>query len=338
LRRWLNMIKQESRDVERKEVAILKILKDSREPIGATSIAYRLKDYGIDLTERAVRYHLKIMDERGLTHLVGRRHGRLITESGINELDSALVGNRVGSAMTNIEMLICQTSLELEKLRGEVPVNISLFPEEKFSRGLEIMRSFSSTPLCSSDMVFVAASGEKLGDFVIPEGRVGFATLSNVTISAVLFKAGILLDFRFAGVLQVRNYSCHRFIDLIEYTGSSLNPYEVFLSCKMTHVNGVAGDGNGKILASFCELPAFTLPKVEAITRRLEKVGIRSVTRLGGINEPLCEIAVGTGRFGMILADGLNLVAAAVEAGIEVENHASCSLLEFNRMRSLCDI
>jgi repressor of nif and glnA expression len=332
------MIKQESPDIERKEVAILKILKDSPEPIGATLIAHRLKDYGIDLTERTVRYYLKIMDERGLTYLVGRRQGRLITESGVDELDSALVENRVGSAMTNIEILICQASFELDKYSGEVPVNISLFPADKLSQGLELMRSFCNTPLCSSNLVFIAKKGEKIGDFVIPEGKVGFVTLSDVTISAVLFKAGIPLDFRFAGVLQIRNNICHRFIDLIEYTGSSLNPYEVFISCKMTHIKGISRDGNGKILASFCELPAFTFPKVEAITKKLEKMGIKIVAKLGRINEPLCEIPVSTGKFGMILSDGINLVGPAVEAGIDVENHASCSLIELTRMRSLCDI
>lgn len=332
------MIKQENPDVERKEVAILKILKDSPEPIGATLIAHRLKDYGIDLTERTVRYYLKIMDERGLTHLVGRRQGRLITESGIDELDSSLVENRVGSAMTNIEILICQASLELDKFSGEVPVNISLFPVEKVAQGLQLMRSFCNTPLCSSNLVFIANKGEKIGDFVIPEGKVGFITLSDVTISAVLFKAGIPLDFRFAGVLQIRNNICHRFIDLIEYTGSSLNPYEVFISCKMTHIKGISRDGNGKILASFCELPAFTYPKVEAITKKLEKMGVKIVAKLGRINEPLCEIPVSTGKFGMILSDGINMVAAAVEGGIEIENHAGCDLFEFTKMRSLSDI
>jgi repressor of nif and glnA expression len=332
------MIKQESRDVERKEVAILKILKDSPEPVGSRFIAHRLKDYGIDLTERAVRYHLEILDERGLTHLVSHRRGRLVTRSGINELDSALVGDRTGSAMTNIEMLICQTSFEPEKLSGEVPINISLFPADKFSQALEAMRSFCNTQVCASNLVFVAGKGEKLGDFKIPEGKVGFATLSDVIISAVLLKAGIPLGFRFAGVLQIRNHDYHRFVDLIEYTGSSLNPYEVFLSIKMTSVSGIPRDGNGKILASFCELPAFALPRVEGVIKKLERMGIKSVARLGRVSESLCETPVGTGKFGMILTDGLNLVAAAAEAGIEVENHAGCGMFDFTRMRALSNI
>jgi len=40
------------------------------------------------LGEIAVRYHLKLMDERGLTRLVGRE-GQLLTEQGEEELKSA---------------------------------------------------------------------------------------------------------------------------------------------------------------------------------------------------------------------------------------------------------
>ena len=71
------MIGFETQEVERKVISILRALSDSREPLGARIIACRLKDFGIELGERAVRYHLKMMDERGLTQLVGRE-GRVI--------------------------------------------------------------------------------------------------------------------------------------------------------------------------------------------------------------------------------------------------------------------
>ena len=329
------MIGQETRDVERKVIAILKVLRDSSEPLGSRHIANQLNDWGINLTERAVRYHLQLMDERGLTHLVSQRHGRLVTQLGINELDYALVGDRVGSAMTNIEMLTCQTSFEPEKRTGEIPVNVSLFPADKFSQALEIMKAVYSTKICSSDLVVVVGEGEKLGDMKIPVGKVGFATLSNITVYAVLLKAGIPLDFRFAGVLQIRNHDCLRFVDLIEYTGSSLNPYEIFIASKMTAVSGIYREGNGKILASFCDLPAFALPKVEAVLKGLERTGINSVAKRGRISEPLCETPVGVGKFGIVLTDGLNLVAAAAEAGIEAENHAGSGTIDFVKMQTI---
>ena len=61
----------ETQDVERKEIAILKILSESGDPLGARVIAHHLKDYGFELGERAVRYHLKIVDmEIGLLTLL----------------------------------------------------------------------------------------------------------------------------------------------------------------------------------------------------------------------------------------------------------------------------
>ena len=73
------------------------------------------------------------MDERGLTRTVGR-DGRLITESGIEELRSALVRDKVGFAISRIELLAFRTSFDWEKRTGSIPVNISFFPKEKFTR------------------------------------------------------------------------------------------------------------------------------------------------------------------------------------------------------------
>ena len=117
----------QSQGVERKELTIMRILSDSREPLGARIIAHQLKDYGLELGERAVRYHLKIMDERGLTELVGRRDGRVLTEKGIEEMNSAMVKDKVGFTISKIETLSFRTSFDCEKRQGLVPVNISFF-------------------------------------------------------------------------------------------------------------------------------------------------------------------------------------------------------------------
>ena len=69
------MIGQETRDVERKITAILKILSESPLPLGSRIISRLLEEQGIYLGERAVRYHLKIMDERGFTARSGIRTG-----------------------------------------------------------------------------------------------------------------------------------------------------------------------------------------------------------------------------------------------------------------------
>src|SRR5512136_1905323 len=193
------MAEQITKEVERRVIAILQVLKDSPEPVGSILIARKLRDSGIDIDERTIRSHLRILDERGLTRLVSRRHGRLVTQSGLHELGNALVTDRVGSAITKIEILVFQSSFDIEKRTGEVPINVSLYPAAIFEKYLEVMKGLCGAHVCAGDLVAVAREGEKLGKIIIPAGKIGLATLSSVAVSAVLIKAGIPLDFRFGG-------------------------------------------------------------------------------------------------------------------------------------------
>ena len=56
-------------DVEKKILLILRILNNLKMPVGARLIARHMQDYGVALSERTVRYHLKMMDERSLTKI-----------------------------------------------------------------------------------------------------------------------------------------------------------------------------------------------------------------------------------------------------------------------------
>jgi len=325
------MIGIEAQEVERKELAILKILSDSQEPQGARLIAQRLKDYGIDLRERAVRYHLKLMDERGLTQLVGR-DGRLITERGINELGEALVRDKVGLAIARIELLAFRTNFNCEKGTGTVPVNVSFFQKSKLQKALQAMKPVFEAGLCVSDMVAIGYEGDQLGELNVPADRVGLATVCSIAINGTLLKAGVPTDSRFGGILQIRNHKPLRFVELIHYAGSSLDPSEVFIRAKMTSVREAARKGDGKILANFREIPALCRPIVDEVIANLKEVGIKGLILIGNTSEAICEIPVELNRIGMVLLGGLNPVAAAEEAGIEVENYAMSTVMEYQNL------
>jgi repressor of nif and glnA expression len=79
--------------------SILKILEKQTDIIGSTEISRQLRKYGIELTERTVRYHLKILDERGLTKVFAKE-GRRITDKGLKELNQAHVSDKVGFVLT----------------------------------------------------------------------------------------------------------------------------------------------------------------------------------------------------------------------------------------------
>ena len=332
------MMGQETREVERKVIAILRVLRGSPEPLGGRVIARQLDKLGINLGERAVRYHLKLMDARGLTQPAGRKDGRTITPSGLDELGSALVSDRVGSVTTKIQTLVYQTSFDPQRGDGNVPINLSIFSRDDFHETLRIMKDVSSAELRVSELVAVAEEGEKLGDTTIPPGKVGLATVSSVLLCGVLLKAGIAPESKFGGILQIRNHKPLRFTDYIEYSGSSLDPAEVFIASRMTSVVRAAHEQNGKILASFWELPALARAEVAKVADQLDAVGIGDVVALGKSGEVVCELPVAPNRMGMVMSDGLNLMAAAVEAGIEIENHAMCSVIDSGRLRNFCDL
>ncbi len=321
----------ENQDVERKVLTILRVLSDMTQPLGARVIARQLEAHGIDLTERAVRYHLKLTDERGLTQLVGR-DGRLITSQGMEELRNALVQDKVGFAISRIELLAFRTDFDLIDRSGSIPVNISLFPEDKFGRAVKAMKPAFDMGLCVSELVAVGRAGERLGEFAVPDGQVGFATVCSITINGALLKAGVPMDSRFGGILQVRNGRPFRFVELIHYAGSSLDPSEVFIRARMTSVREVARQGNGRILANFREIPAVCRSTADEVVAKLKAAGVGGLYVMGNTSEAVCEIPVELNRIGMILIGGLNPVAAAEETGIETETHAMSTVIDYHEL------
>ena len=326
------MIGYDSHQVERKAVSILKILSESLQPLGARLISRQLKEQGVELGERAVRYHLKLMDERGLTRPMERWDGREITPLGKEEINNALVADKIGFVLEKIELLAFRTSFDIERRTGLVPVNISFFPKQKFSEALQVMKEAFKAGLCVSDLVAVAPEGERLGEVLVPTGKVGLATVCSIIINGSLLKVGVPTDSRFGGVLQMRNNQPLRFANLIYYSGSTLDPSEVFVRAGMTDVQGVIRKGEGKILANFREIPAQCQPLVEKVTNQLEEAGLRGLIMMGAVSEAVYGISVGLNKVGMILLGGLTPVAAAVEAGIEAENHAMSTLLDYQSL------
>ena len=328
----------ETQAVERKKLSIQKVLGNSQESLGARVISRCLKDHGIELGERAVRYHLRLMDEKGLTRLVGRRDGRAITELGQAEVKTAMVTDKVGFAFSRIEMLAFRTSFDCDKRTGYIPVNVTFFPKQNFKKALKIMKPIFQDGLCVSDLVAVAGDGETIGELTVPRGNIGLATVCSIVVNGALLKAGVPVDSKFGGILQIRNGKPLRFVELINYAGSSLDPSEIFIRANMTSVTRAAESGNGEILANYREIPAICRPTAEEVAAKLKDAGLGGLFLMGNVSEPVCEIAVDINRIGVVLIGGLNPVAAAQEAGIDSENHAMSVLVDYQTLVKVTEV
>jgi len=208
-----------------------------------------------------------------------------------------------------------------------------VFSERKFKKALTAMKEAFRSDLCVSRLVAVAREGEKLGSVVVPEGKIGFATVCSVVINGVLLKAGIPTEFKFGGVLEIRNWQARRFVGIIDYAGTSLDPSEQFIRARMTSVGEAAKTGNGKVIGVFRTIPAAAREALEEKVDLLKETGINGVFAVGNTSESLCQIAVPLNRVGVVQLGGLNPVAAAVEAGIEIESIAESGFIDFEELQ-----
>ncbi|MFC1972017.1 DUF128 domain-containing protein [Chloroflexota bacterium] len=326
-----------SSDTERKIIAILKILSESSEPLGSITLARELEREGIFLSERAVRYHLRIADERGYTLPLGR-DGRMITPEGRQEIKDALAPQQLGFVREKLEMLAFQTTFNPEKRTGQLSINTSFIDKDKFKKAVSAMKDAFKAGICVSDLVAIASEGEKLGSVVVPSGKIGLATVCSVVINGVLLRASVPTEYRFGGVLEVRNSRPRRFVAVIDYSGTSIDPSEQFIRAKMTSINEVIKTGNGRVLGVFRTIPAPARKVVEKNIAMLKEVGIDGIYALGNSSEPVCQIPVSLNRIGIIQLGGLNPIAAAVEAGIEIENIAESGLIDFQQLQPVWKI
>jgi hypothetical protein len=319
----------ERRDVDRKILSILKVLQKQKGPIGGRLIGQQLKDLGVALSERAVRYHLKLMDERGLTELMGNQDGRTITEKGLAEIKNALVKDKVGFAITKIELLAFRTTFDYRSRRGDVPLNVSFFARSDFDRALIAMKPAFDSGFCVSQLVVVAEGGQLIGDLEVPDDHVGFGTVCSIVINGALLKAGVPMDSRFSGTLQIHNHKPMRFTEIIRYDGTSVDPSEIFIKARMTSVTETITTGGGEILANFRETPALCLPLVDTVVDGLKEAGIDGIIDRGHPSESVCETAVEPNKLGLVLIGGLNPLAAAQEVGVDAEIHSMSTVVGY---------
>ncbi|MFO8080240.1 MAG: NrpR regulatory domain-containing protein [Armatimonadota bacterium] len=326
----------DDRDVRRKMLAILRVLSGSDEPLGARAIGRELETLGIELSERQVRYHLQFMDERGLTFAMGIA-GRVLTDKGRHELDSAQVADKVGFVAARIDRLAYSTTFDVETGEGEVILNVSLLAADDLPVALEHARVASDAGLCMSDLAIVAHEGEQLGE-TVPEGMVAVGTVCSVTLNGVLLHNYIPVNSVYGGLLQMRESRPLRFVELVRYTGSSIDPLHIFIASGLTSSWEAATTGSGMVGAGFREIPAVAVDDALELIERLKEYRLNGVLAVGAPGQPLLELPVGMDRVGLVVVGGLTPMAAASERGVKIDQHAMSTTCEYSLLKPIDEL
>lgn len=304
------------------KTAILKALNEIRGPAGAARIRRQLLASGLELQPRTVRFYLLQMDREGLTKPVSRRAGREVTERGRGELQHANIIEKVGFIASRIDSLLYRMSYDARTATGTIVTNLALIPRGFLLRAVEDMNPVFARRLGMGTRLAIAHEGETLAGTTVPAGMVALGTVCNITASGILLKHGIPVTSRFGGLMEVQEGKPLRLTALIEYSGTTLDPLEVFIRARMTRVRDCARTGNGVIGVSFREVPAVALPEVRRIKKEMERQGLDGILAIGHPNQPLFDVPVEEGRAGLIVSGGLNPVAALCEAHAEVQFHS----------------
>jgi repressor of nif and glnA expression len=320
--------------VQRKLIEILRILYENHDPIGARLIADRMNERGYPIGERGVRYHLRILDERGLTQRQGY-DGRTITERGINELNNALVGDRLGFIITRIEKLIYDTTFDLKTGEGKVIINTSIIDKKDLDKTIEILRQVMYNGYPISPYIKLIDEGTMTSDIKIPEGKIGIATMCSITIDGILLKSGIPVNTKYGGILEIKDKKPVCFDDLIVYNGTSIDPMRIFISRKMTRVMDAVNTGTGKLLANLREIPASALPEAEKVLRSITDSRIGGITEVGKPGKAVLDAPVDNDKVGIVVYAGVNAMAAVEEMGIKVNTYPISTIVDFKELKKL---
>lgn len=316
---------------KKKELSILRVLKNSGTPLTSTKIAQELVAIGQEISERTVRLYLQEMEQDGLTVNSGKR-GHTISEKGLDEFDSSNVIDKVGFLSAKIDTMTYQMNFDLNTASGKVVINVTLVEPGIFARSIPLVKKVYEKGYAMGHLLTFLGPGETLGYVTVPEGTIGIGTVCSITLNGVLLKHAIPTTSRFGGLLELQNGKPLRFAEIIMYDGTSIDPLEIFIRSGMTSYISAVQTGNGRIGASFREFPAESRDMVESLDKKMKKIGLGGLLRIGMPGQPLLDIPVNEGRVGAIVIGGLNPVSIMEETGTRLYSRALAGFIDFRRL------
>ena len=308
---------------ERRMIEILRILNKQEKPTGSKLIADELKEKGFNLGERAVRYHMQILDEKGFTERKGYS-GREITELGREKLEKGLIYDQVDFIYSKFQELIYLTDFNYMDKKGNVVVNTStIYSEESY----DILKNIFTSGLSVSHYVNI--------NRVENQEPIEIKTICGTTIDGILLNEGIVSQPLYGGLLKIEDYRPISFEELISYKKTSISPLDAFIAPKMTSVLEVMNEGTGYIPANFRLIPSVGKEKTMTILSKLQKIGIGGIIAMSEDGENILGLPVDSGMVGIGIIGGITPFCALQELGHDINIKIGEELENFNELKPI---
>ena len=305
---------------EHRMIEILRILNAQDKPTGSKLIADELKNKGFNLGERAVRYHMQILDEKGYTERMGYS-GRQITDLGREKLEKGLIYDQVDFIHSKFEEMIYLTDFNYMEQSGNVVVNTSTIYNEE---SINILKEIFESGLSVSPYVNLKKVGNK--------DEIEVTTLCGTTIDGILLNEGIPSQPQYGGLLKIEDHHPIKFTELISYRKTSLTPLDAFSNSNLTSVLDVVTKGSGIIPANFRLIPGVGRQKTIEILKKLNKIGIGGVIGVSHEGEDILGIPVPDGMVGIAIVGGITPFCAIKELGEEIDIKIAEEIRDFKTL------
>jgi repressor of nif and glnA expression len=308
---------------ERKYIEILRILKEHREPVGAKRLSELMAERGFILSDRAVQYYLSYLDTMGFTEKVGNQ-GRILTAAGFQETDNALVDDRIGFVISKLERLAYRSTFDPATGTGDVAYNLSIVPEESLDR---ILAAFDEVG--NAGCGFFSSYRIIDHDPRIPNGSSGIITICSISMDGVFQRNGIPVKMAYGGRLEIEGGNPRRFVDLIGYRGTTIDPLELFISSGLTSINRYCRTGSGIALANVREVPSSALTQVEDTIRQMKQCGFIFPVSMGN---KVFNLPHNPYRLSIVAFSGLNYIGNTAEQGFDIRTEIGAGNIPFTKV------
>jgi len=314
-------------------VEILRLLYFSESPKNSIELAKFLKNRGIDVDPRTVRYHLSHLEEKGFIKRLGRK-GVKLTERGVNEVRRLLVYERIGIPSIEIEKLIIKSDYDINKNKGKVIVNAIMVPKDKYDLVAPLLLDISKTNVITSPLLAILDEEDSIWHFEVKEGHVGILGISSRTYDIIFQKNGICLQSTATGLYQLENNTPKGFVEIISHLGTTISPGELLIRGGYTSVHKVASTGSGYVTAAIKTFSSFLYEDTLKILEKLKKNSIDGIAEHSCIIPENKRLNVMDKNKGYIIVyGGANYFAPLVETGISKKLEIARDLYDIQKMK-----
>ncbi len=227
--------------------------------------------------------------------------------------------------LSRIENLMHQVSFDPVEMNGKIITNTSLVEKERLNETLAVFYDTIQSGLSVSPLILLEEE----------KRLVKIKTACSLTICGVLLKYGIPVHPKGGGLIEVVEREPTRFTDMLMYWATTIDPIDVLTAQGLTDITGMMRTGNGRILGNIHEAPMLARDRIEEVLDRLSAAEFTGVLELGEPNMNVLGVSVERDHVGIGLVGGTNLVAAALECGINVKHESISDLTDVEEMKHI---